>query len=371
MAGPKNELPCPCGSGTRHDECCGPIRRSALERYTDDDLRQALVLADRELERPEYEPLHASVGRAYFDEWLDAYEEFDADDELEADVHEAHALAFMSWVLFDCELPDGSRVAERLLERRGEKLPRGVRNALSALCASVPRLYSIEALRPDEGFVLEDLASGERMWAGEPGAGASEDEGDVLLARLVRDGRGERTLMPDARHFPAGWKDELRAEVERQRAVLPDLAPADEVGFWKRNGPLLHQTWCQFVYGADEAGAAGIELERTTYRILDAEALAARLSASEDFHLAEEDTWEWLGAAGEGAAASGSLKREENELFLVTLVREAHDELRARVEELLAGVIEYVATETLDLGSGLGSGLGTAEAPEEREERDA
>lgn len=365
MAGPKNELPCPCGSGTRHDECCGPIRRSVIERYTDEDLQQALVLATREAERPEYETWLASSDEEFFGDWIVEYEACDPEDEMQADLHEAHTLGRTLWVLFDRASAEGSTLAERLLERRGEKLLPGVRNALSALATSATRPYAIVAIQPERGFVLAELESGKQVWAGEPSAGALEIEGDLLLARIVRNGRGERTLLPDARNFAGEWQEYLRSSVASLREHAKDATEPGELAFWKQAGPALHQVWCATVYEPADEDPGPLELLRTTYRLLDAEDCARRLLASGEFHRAEEDTWEWTGAEGDDAAASGSLKREGGELYLVTLVRETHAALRARVEVLLGGVVEFVRTETIDLQRALGPGEG-AEEPEDR-----
>lgn len=348
MSKTMNERPCPCGSGTRHDECCGPVRRGPLERFTEEDLRQAFALATREVDRPEFSTWHATAAQEFLGGWLDAYLELDPDTDEDFDLHDAHTIALTTWLLFDRALDDGTRPVARLLERRGSKLLPGVRNALSALCATRPQLLEIMEIHEGAGFVVEDVFDGVRAWISETSAGEAEVAGDVLLARVFRDPRGVRSFLPDARCFEGEWKDHLRATVTQLRHEVGLTDAPSETEFWKRIGPELHELWCEWAHGGEEVGEGDLALHRSTYRVVDAAAIEDRLGESALFHASDDGEWMWRSSELPSERGIGFVEREDDLLYLVTFTQAAHDELRAAAEKELGAAVEHVRSEVVD-----------------------
>ena len=252
MANPKNDAPCPCGSGTRLDECCGPIRFAPAERHTLADVEQAIRMLSIESQKPERQvDVHAAY-EEFWGEWDGLTEDLEERDE--QDALEACELRFAAWLYFDREVLPGCTLAGDVLARRGAKLTPGVQAALRKFDASYLVPYEVVALQANVGFVLAPIEGGPRLWIPEATAGEIEELGDVLVARVIRGARGERELFPDAFQLVSEAKAPLLAYLAGARAALTaEGIGFDERGLAKAVAPGLHQAWCAWLTASDEA----------------------------------------------------------------------------------------------------------------------
>lgn len=207
--------PCPCGSGMKAKRCCG------AEAGRSDAARVIELLEDlaREADQPKIaralrEALPRFAGEALAGRGLgEALPLLPRDDLPEALVH---------WAVLDCDLGDGTRVVERVLERRRRAGARE-RELLERLAASVPSVWRAQVLPDGEARLADQLDA-----AADPvllrGADDLPDGGLVCARLLELDGEpvlGPGTLVLEG---PRGetWLAAVRARLSELRAAEPE-----------------------------------------------------------------------------------------------------------------------------------------------------
>ena len=109
--------PCPCGSGLKFKRCCLNKRVAVLPAYRSEERRSALAKLVRFAGRAEFDAQRKIAFEDFWGDWLDD----EPDDRLgELARSESVSIAFNSWFFYDFELPDGSTVFDRFVERQAE-----------------------------------------------------------------------------------------------------------------------------------------------------------------------------------------------------------------------------------------------------------
>lgn len=214
--------PCPCGSGMKAKRCCGA--RSGDPRGDAARVVELLEELAREADQPKVaRALRASLPR-FAGEALagcalgEALPLLPRDDLPEALVH---------WAVLDCDLGDGTRVVERVLERRRRAGARE-RDLLERLARSLPTAWRAQALPGGEARLADQLDA-----AAEPvHLRGVEDlpDGAILCARML-ELDGEPVLGPGTLVLEGGegeaWLAAVRARLSELRAAEPDLEWSD------------------------------------------------------------------------------------------------------------------------------------------------
>ncbi|HET9443022.1 MAG TPA: SEC-C domain-containing protein, partial [Acidimicrobiales bacterium] len=187
--GPRNE-PCKCGSGRKAKSCClrtngWPLASRVAWLY---DKAAAFV------NRPGIAPRVQAV----VDVWAEA---------AGGDHAVAHDLGSdplpTDLVLFE----DGA-LAE-FVERRGPLLPTDEAELAASWVGARLRVCEVLEVRPDEGLVLDDLLSGERLEVVERAATRGMIPHLLILTRVLPDGEGGLQLFGGVRTIPFGRHEGL------------------------------------------------------------------------------------------------------------------------------------------------------------------
>jgi tetratricopeptide (TPR) repeat protein len=291
--------PCPCGSGRKYKVCCLPRRGWPLSARLPWLLGKLVAFCHRPPQRPRL--LEIAEARA-------------------VDAHGAQALhhALGDPLVSDLALFEGG-LLERYLAARGELLPADELALAHSWVGAPRRLCKVTQVHRDEGLVLLDLRSGERLAVSERLATHDLEVGESVFARIVGDGAGLQLIGGVHRVTVA------------QRPALLALLDADP-------GPEQIAAW----FAAAEAPPTMRNMEHepvvlctATYRLADpagaAPALAARFQPADDgtFHESVEvDGQTWI---------RGTLRLDGDRLVVEANSDTRINRLRRAVEESIAG----------------------------------
>jgi tetratricopeptide (TPR) repeat protein len=223
--------PCPCGSGMKAKRCCGAGAGRG-------DAARVLELLE-ELAREADQPKVARALRAALPRFAgEALEGCSLGEALPLLPRDDLPEALVHWAVLDCDLGDGTRVVERVLERRRRAGARE-RELLERLAAGVPTVWRAQSL-PDGDVRLADQLDA----AADPvllrGADGLPD-GALVCARLLElDGEpvlGPGTLVLVGREAE-DWLATVRARLSELRAAEPDLEWRD---FLRRHAHELYR----------------------------------------------------------------------------------------------------------------------------------
>jgi len=185
----RNDL-CPCGSGKKYKQCCLKTEQSQPEddflwrrirRAIEGSPAQLLAFAD------------SHFGQAAL---LEAWEEFMPWEDEPFTPDTPHMPIFMPWFFYDWvpapletsvkhEALDGRTLARAYLDKKGKHLdPLRVRY-MEQCCVAPFSFYDVLSVRPDEGFVLRDIMTGEETNVTEQSGSHHTQVGDIMFAKLA------------------------------------------------------------------------------------------------------------------------------------------------------------------------------------------
>ena len=189
----RNE-PCPCGSGKKYKQCCLKTHQVQPE---DDFLWRRIR---RAIEGLPAELLKFSDSHFGQEALLEAWDEFMAvlDDEYAEPFapHSPHMTIFMPWFFYDWipqpletsvkhEALDGHTLARAYLHKQGKHLTKLVVRYLEECCKAPFSFYDVLLVRPNEGFVLRDIMTGEETNVTEQAGSHHTQVGDIMFAKLA------------------------------------------------------------------------------------------------------------------------------------------------------------------------------------------
>ncbi|MBU2692277.1 MAG: SEC-C domain-containing protein [Candidatus Eisenbacteria bacterium] len=233
----KRNDPCPCGSGKKYKKCCGSAEATHAPG-TESDIRQRLLSALMKfVHRDEFSE---EVQRALVLYWGERFADTklpDAFDQMEPDFAQ---WAFYEWLIQDYPCADGRSFMERYFQRLGWQLNSRERVHLEKSMASHMGLYQIIELRPDEGFLLQDLLTNRHIEVLDKTATQYLIQWDLVAARLLE--------MNDRIQFSGGLfpfrpdeKDSLKRFCEDAYAAYQITNPdSDWTAFLKGHGEIYN-----------------------------------------------------------------------------------------------------------------------------------
>jgi len=188
---PSRNDPCPCGSGKKYKQCC----LKTLQVQPEDEFLWRRIR--RAIEGSPAQML--SFGSSHFGQeaLLEAWEEFMPLEDVPFTPDTPHMPIFMPWFFYDWvpapletsvkhEALDGRTLARAYLDKKGKQLdPLRVRY-MEQCCVAPFSFYDVLSVRPDEGFVLRDIMTGEESNVTEQSGSHHTQVGDIMFAKLAK-----------------------------------------------------------------------------------------------------------------------------------------------------------------------------------------
>jgi hypothetical protein len=191
---PSRNDPCPCGSGKKYKQCCLKTEQSQPE----DDFLWRRIRRAIEGSPPQLLNFGSShFGQeALLEAWDDFMPPWDDGQGEPFTPDTPHMTIFMPWFFYDWvpapletsvkrEALDGRTLARAYLDKKGKQLdPLRVRY-MEQCCVAPFSFYDVLSVRPDVGFVLRDIMTGEETSVTEHSASRQVQAGDILFTKLV------------------------------------------------------------------------------------------------------------------------------------------------------------------------------------------
>ena len=183
--------PCPCGSGKKYKQCCLKMEQPQPE---DDFLWRRIR---RAIEGSPMQLL--DFGSSHFGQeaLLEAWDDFMPREDEPFAMDTPHMPIFMPWFFYDW-LPDpgntsvrrealnGRTLGQAYLDKKGRQLdPLRVRY-IEQCCAAPFSFYDVLSVRPDDGFTLRDIFTGEETVVTEHAGSRQTQAGDILFGKAVK-----------------------------------------------------------------------------------------------------------------------------------------------------------------------------------------
>lgn len=364
--------PCLCGSGKKYKACCLPKGQIPLREihrlggsFTPAERASAIEKLLRFASMPEFEE-DREIGTALF--WGGCLEDR-SDKEIQGVMElEQTEVNFNTWFLFDMDLDDGKSVADFFVASEGDRLTPGERAYLEKASATHFRLYEVEEVQRDGGFLLRDLWTGETYQVKERAATYYFVRWDLMATRLMDLGDDNWIIDAGVYNYPCHAKEAiltgLRREHKRFRRNLPGQ---DDTAFFKRLGMLFNQWWLDWVAFRPfpkVVTAEGDEMvfTRVLFDIKDNAKVTAGLQGCPEFEPEGEGTYVWLQKTPDFSRGLGTVKIHERRLVLETMSKERGQQGRQLLEKMAGDAIQYRLTEYQDVKQALRS-MPKAEKP--------
>ena len=349
--------PCPCGSGKKYKRCCLGLDIIPFPAVTDypqgsfteaeraSAARKLLDFASTEEFSGERE-----IGLSLFwggrlsdrsDEEIQTIEELD----------EQFQINFNTWSLFDADIDDGKTIAEFFLEREGPRLKSGERAYLTEALKTHFRLYEVENVDLDQGFLLKDLWTGESCQVRERSATHFLVKWDLMATRLMKKENDIWEIDGGIFNFPARTKafllKELRSYYKQFQRVLPGK---DDTAFFKRHGMMFNHWWLDCVIFPPlprlvNADREPILLTKMVFAVKDPGRLAAALEQHPDMECMAKGAYSWREEIPDGYRPLATLTVRKNRLSIEAFSEERAGRCRRLLEEIAGDSITYQATE--------------------------
>ncbi len=350
--------PCPCGSGKKYKRCCGDQADIAvLPAFGKAESDRAIALLMKMVESKMFAGVRAAAQAEFFG---DAFESAREEQVRAALENEQTLIAFNAWLIFDAYITkDRHRLMESVLsgDLRGQ-FTTGQLRFLERMAASHMRPYEVREVRQDEGFSLRDLWSDVDVTVSERSATHYLSRGATFFARVIEGPRGAPemhgavlVLMPLAMQE---LLVSLRASFRAKRRKRLDL---DEATFFKEAGPQIGRAWvARFTFrmpAMQTTDGEALRSQDMIYDIVDREALARALDASDEFNWNESgEQYVWLRGSskvpGMANTVLGSLTPEGSRLRVHVISDERAKRLRSLLDRIAPAALRYRLSEIHD-----------------------
>lgn len=339
---------CACGSGRRHDDCCGSTARFGGGAPTPAATRDsALTKLLSYAFQPVFDADHSIAENIFWSPLLGA----GAPEQVQwlIDSEEA-TVKYNAWFLFDWDL-DGEGTAARLfLDSEDAGLSPAERQFLERLAAAHLRLYEVEAVRRGEGVQLLDLWTGGRLFVIERSASLEMVTWDLVGARVAPDGGGGYVFEGGLYPFPAGIRagvlSRFRQLYRRHQRKSPD---DDTAAFFRKHGMVFNHLWLELVAFPDPPSLETADGDpmmfcRAVFDTVHADELRVEIAAHPDVRPAAEGRAAVTEHTAEGERELGRLSFEGPRIVFETSSQERAARGRAWLEALAGERVRYRAT---------------------------
>lgn len=346
--------PCPCGSGRKYKQCCGPSDVAPLTAANAATVRESAVSKLLAFAfQPSFDSDH-SVAEVLF--WGDLLRD--------AVPHEVQWLLdsedanikYNAWFLFDWDVDGQGTVAELFLEDEAASLTLAERQFLERLTRANLRLYEVEGVQPGAGVRLVDLWTGARLFVIERTATEYMLTWDLLGARVAPDGAGGNVFEGGLYLYPAEAKSEIvshfRRLYRRHQRRFPD---DDSSGFFRKHGMVFNHLWLDLVAFPEPPQIVTPEGDplifcRSVFDTDQPADVCAAIRAQPDVRTIEDGRLVWSEAGDDGDRILGTWACEGNRLVLETTSRQRAERGRGWLEALAGDRVRHRATslETIE-----------------------
>jgi len=289
--------PCPCGSGRKYKKCCLAKDAPARGVFTAAERQSALEGLFRFSRRAELDEAHAVASTVFWGDWMEGCTEDELREAMRLDESET---AYLEWFAFDFRLANGRTLAEEFLARERRGLRSGEVRYLERMRLSHLRLYEISRVRPEEGFDLTDLWTGDRLRVRERLGTRQLVPWDLLGARVMLGHAGVPVLDGLPYLYPALAKEQILKRLRRAHRDFKRVVSArDLTAFFKMRGMLFHHLWLDHVALRPlprmvTAEGDEVVLARVVFDVKDQGAVAAALDRYPDLRHQDDGSYVWL-----------------------------------------------------------------------------
>ena len=354
---PGRNDPCPCGSGRKYKHCCALKPVAGAGRYTKPERDRALAKLMEHAWR-EF-PNEAEANATVF--WGIGPPDGVSDSEY-ADVIASPPgrEAFSTWFLYDSIVGPLGSPAE-YFAARAPALSSGERAWLDIARVARLKVYEILDVKPEEGFTLRELLSGDELEVRERQGTRQLVKWELIAARVVEGPQGVSVL----ESVPYAFNPETKGRLLKLLKRVHRGAAAEHRrtgGFFRAAAIGLNQLWLAHVVFPPmpeirTSDGDPVVLCRTVYDARDAAAVRAALIADGDFESDEASgSLTWL-VPGKGENRErrilGSAEIRNGRLTLETMSRERAERGKALVERLAGGLVTFRAMRVQSMDQAL------------------
>jgi hypothetical protein len=348
MSSPGQGQPCPCGSGRRFAECCGPSAQApAGATVRESALGKLLNFAFQ----PAFDSDHSIAEGLFWGNLIRG----GATPELRwlLDSEEA-TIKYNSWFLFDWEVDNSGTVADLFL--RDEEVSAAERQFIRRMAAAHLRLYEVEAVERGLGVHLLDVWTGHRLFVIERAATAQMVTWDLLGARVAPDGLGGQVFEGGLYLYPADVKESVVRHFRKLHRQHHRKFPFDDLeAFFHKHGAAFNHLWLNLVAFPDPPQLLTTEGDplvfcRSVFETDDPDTVLAGLSTRAEIRRRPDGHLSWRETADDGDRELGSWSVQGDRVVLESTSQERAARGRAWLEALFGDQVRYRATslETLE-----------------------
>jgi hypothetical protein len=339
---------CPCGSGRRHQDCCGSPERARGGAPTPASTRESSLTKLLSFAfQPLFDGDHSAAENIFWGPLLRA----GAPDQVQWLIESEDAtIKYNAWFLFDWDVDGDGTVAQLFLDGEEAGVTREERKFLERLAAAHLRLYEVEAVRRGEGVQLLDLWTGGRFFVIERTASLQMASWDLLGARVAPDGGGGYVFEGGLYLFPADVRPPVLSRFRRlHRRHLRKFPGDDSAAFFRKHGVVFNHLWMELVAFPDPPSLETAEGDplmfcRSVFDTVHVDALRSEIAARPDVLPAADGRLCVTERTGEAVRELGRLDFEGQRLVFESTSQERAARGRAWLEALAGERVRYRAT---------------------------
>lgn len=359
--------PCPCGSGKKYKKCCAtadvtPLPAGTYNKqnsFTQADRASAISKLLRFASMKEFE-MDQELGITLF--WGGRLAER-SEEEIKSvkALGEQFEINFNTWFLFDMEVEDGNAVADIFLKREKSRLNPGELTYLTKAQQTHFRLYEVEQVDLNKGFLLNDLWTGESHRVQEKSATHFLVQWDLLAARLMNIEDGIWEIDGGIYNFHPGTKTsllkELRSEYKQFQRHLPGN---DDVAFFKRIGMMFNHWWLDWVVFRPMPQFVTFEgdtilLTKVIFTVGEPTQLANILEQHPNMKRLKDGQYSWTEATHDGYRPLATLTILKNRLIIESISEVRAERCKNLIEDIAGDIITYHVSEYQEPGQAIKS----------------
>ncbi len=275
---------------------------------------------------------------------------------------EQSEINFNTWFLYDMNVEEGRTLVDFFLDVQENLLNAGESTYLEKTRQTTLRLYQVNRVEKDQGFLLEDLWDGKHYQVSERAGTHYFVQWDLMASRLIDTGDKHWEIEGGLYNYPARTKTFLLKALRKKHKQYGKNTPEnrDDTAFFKWAGVYFNHWWLDLVAFPETPTVLTPEQDefvvtRVIFDQKDKEKLCAALDACHEFELNGSDQYTWGADTPEFRRIMGSLLLRKQRAILETTSKERGERGRKLLEGIAGDALRYRMTEYQDLKQALKS----------------
>jgi len=333
------------------------VGQDLIGTFTEEDRGTAIQKLLNFSSRPEFEKDREIAVMIYWSDRLQdkTDEEIQTIGELEQTM-----INFNTWFLYDMDIEEGRTITDFFLSEEGSSLSLGERAYMEKARQTSFRLYEVQNVERDKGFLLEDLWDGKTYEVSERSGTHHFVQWDLMATRLMDIGDQHFVIDGSMFNYPSRVKSFLLKELQKQNKQYLGIESGNknDSGFFKRFGILFNHWWLDIVAfpqmpRVSTSDHDELVLTRVIFDQKDPDRLIASIKACNVFAAANNGKYNWYENPPEDFTFLGSLIFRKNRFIVETNSKERGERARLLLEKVAGNAIKYRITEYQDIKQAL------------------